>query len=148
MNYKTMMNPLMNYENEELGVTDKIVGVFTEPSDLFQKLSTLPVKTMDWVLPLLLLIVAIIAMQFITSSNPEIKANMIEKQMERIEKNFQETVDKGQMTQQQADEQLDRITEQMEKGGSVQLIFLRGFDYGFLYFLLFRVFIFLLLNLD
>ena len=110
-------------ESEELGVTDKIVGVLTEPSDLFQKLSNLPVKTMDWVLPLLLLIVAVIAMQFITSSNPEIKANMIEQQMERFEKNMQEAVDKGQMTQQQADQQLDMIQEQMEKGGSMQLIF-------------------------
>ncbi|MCB0751414.1 MAG: hypothetical protein KDC52_08070, partial [Ignavibacteriae bacterium] len=76
--------PIDELLDEELGVTDKIVGVLTEPSDLFQKLSNLPVKTMDWVLPLLLLIVAVIAMQFITSSNPEIKANMIEQQMERF----------------------------------------------------------------
>jgi hypothetical protein len=110
-------------EEEELGITDKMVSVLTEPGELFSSLSKLPVKTMDWVLPLLILIVAIIAMQFITNSNPEIKANMVEKQMERFEKNMQEAVDKGQMTQQQADQQLDMIQEQMEKGGSMQLIF-------------------------
>ncbi len=62
-------------------------------------------------------------MQFITSSNPEIKANMIEKQMEQIEKGMQEAVDKGQMTQAQADEQLERTAEFMEQGGSMQLVF-------------------------
>jgi hypothetical protein len=110
-------------EEEELGLTDKMVGVLTEPGELFSTLSKLPIKTMDWVLPLIMVIVAVIAMQFITNSNPEIKANMVEKQMETIEKSMQEAVDKGQMTQQQADQQLDTIQEQMEKGGSMQLIF-------------------------
>lgn len=110
-------------EEEELGLTDKMVSVLTEPGELFSSLSKLPVKTMDWVLPLLLVIVAVIALQFITSSNPEIKANMVEKQMERFEENMQEAVDKGQMTQEQADQQLDAIQEQMEQGGSLQLIF-------------------------
>lgn len=110
-------------EEEELGITDKIVSVLTEPGELFSTLSKLPVKTIDWVLPLLVLVVAIIAMQFIVNTNPEIKANMVEKQMERFEENFQESVDKGQMTQEQADRQLDAMQEQMEQGGSIALIF-------------------------
>lgn len=115
--------PIEELEEDELGLTDKIVGVLTEPGELFTSLSKLPVKTIDWVLPVLLVIVAVIAMQFITSGNPEIKANMVEKQMEQFEKNFQEAVDKGQMTQEQADQQLDMIQEQMEKGGTMQLVF-------------------------
>ena len=110
-------------ENEELGISDKIVSVLTEPGELFSNLSLFPVKTMDWLLPILLVIVAVIAMQFITSSNPEIKADMVEKQMEQIEKSMQEAVDKGQMTQAQADEQLERTAEFMEQGGSMQLVF-------------------------
>lgn len=110
-------------EEEELGLSDKIVGVLTEPGELFSSLSKQTVKTIDWVLPVLIVIVAVIAMQFITAGNPEIKANMVEKQMEQFEKNFQEAVDKGQMTQDQADQQLDMIQEQMEKGGTMQLVF-------------------------
>lgn len=110
-------------ENEELGISDKMVSVLTEPGELFSKLSFFPVKTIDWLLPLLLVIVAIIAMQFITTSNPEIKASVVEKQMEQIEKGLQEAVDKGQMTQAQADEQLERTAEFMEQGGSMQLVF-------------------------
>lgn len=109
-------------ENEELGITDKIVSVLTEPGELFSNLSKFPVKTMDWMIPLLLVIVFAIAMQFAASSDPEIKANMIEKQMEQMEKNLQEQVDKGNMTQSQADEQLDRTAEFMEQSGSGMLI--------------------------
>ena len=68
-------------ETEELGLTDKIVSVLTEPGELFSNLSKFSVKTMDWLLPLILVIVFAVAMQFIVSSNPEIKANMVEKQL-------------------------------------------------------------------
>ena len=109
-------------ENEEIGLTDKIVSVLTEPGELFSNLSKFPVKTIDWLLPIILVIVFAIAMQFIASSNPEIKANMIEKQMEQMEQNLKEAVDKGQITQAQADEQLDRTAEWMENNGNTQLI--------------------------
>lgn len=107
---------------EELELTDKIVGVLTEPGELFSKLKNLPVKAMDWLLPIIFVIIVAIISSFSIMNNPEIKADMIEKQMEQIEKNFQEAVDKGQMTQEQADSQLDMIAERMEEGGSGQII--------------------------
>ncbi|MBK7104275.1 MAG: YIP1 family protein [Ignavibacteriae bacterium] len=110
-------------EDEELGITDKMIGVLSEPSNLFQKLSNLPYKTMDWLIPILLVIIIAVASNFILMNNPEVKADIVEKQMAQFEKNFQEAIDKGQMTQEQADQQLDAIQEQMEKGGSTQLIF-------------------------
>lgn len=109
-------------EEEELGISDKIVGVLTEPGNLFSGLSKFPIKTMDWFLPILLVIIFASISNFVLMSNPEIKADIIEKQMQQMEKNFQEAVDKGQMTQAQADEQLDNIYEQMEKGGTLQII--------------------------
>lgn len=110
-------------ENEELGFTDKIVSVLTEPGELFSSLSKLPVKAMDWFLPILFVIIAAIAMQFVISTNPEIKSNMIETQIEQMEKSLQEAVDKGQITQAQADEQIERTAEFMEQSGSGMLIF-------------------------
>ncbi|MBK8945194.1 MAG: YIP1 family protein [Ignavibacteriae bacterium] len=110
-------------EIEELGFTDKMIGVLSEPSNLFQKLANLPFKTVDWLIPLVLVIIVAIASNFIMMNNPEVKSDIVEKQMAQFEKNFQEAVDKGQMTQEQADQQLDAIQEQMEKGGSTQLIF-------------------------
>jgi hypothetical protein len=110
----------MEEEDEELGVTDKIVSVLSEPGELFSTLSKLPVKTMDWLLPILLVIVIAIISTFTLMSNPEIKADMMDKQMEQIEQNFQDAVDNGQMTQEQADQQLDAIQERMDQAGSGQ----------------------------
>jgi len=110
-------------EDEELGITDKIVSVFTEPGELFSSLSKLPVKTMDWLLPVLLVIVAAIAMQFVIFNDAEIRLSIQEKQMEQIEENFQDAVDKGQMTQEQADQQMDAIAERIDQAGGTQMIF-------------------------
>lgn len=107
---------------EEVGLTDKIVSVLSEPGELFSKLSAIPVKTMDWLLPLVLVIVVAIISNFTLMSDPEIKASIVDKQMEQVEKNLQEAVDKGQMTQAQADDQLENIAERMEGGGSTQMI--------------------------
>ena len=109
-------------ENEEIGLADKIVNVYTEPTSLFKKLSFLPPNTMDWFLPVLAMILIAVLSNFVLMSNPEIKSDIVDKQMQQFEKNFQEAVDKGQMTQSQADEQLDNIAERMEEGGSGQII--------------------------
>ena len=47
-------------EVEALTHTDKIVGVISEPSNLFYKLVFLPTKATDWLFPLLALIVVAI----------------------------------------------------------------------------------------
>lgn len=115
-------NNIEEVEIEELGISDKMVGVLSEPSSLFEKLSNLPIKTIDWLLPLILVIIVAVLSNFVLMNNPEIKANIIEKQTSQIEKNFQEAVDKGQMTQAQADQQLDNIQERMEEGGAGQIM--------------------------
>ena len=44
-------------EEEELGFTDKMIGVLSEPANLFQKLANLPYKTVDWLIPIGLVII-------------------------------------------------------------------------------------------
>jgi len=109
-------------EVEELNFTDKMVGVLSEPGELFSSLSKLPIKTIDWIVPLLLVIIVAVVSNFVLMGDPEIKSQIIEKQMEQQEKGLQEAVEKGQMTQSQADEQMDRIAEYMENSGSAQVM--------------------------
>jgi hypothetical protein len=111
-----------NIDEEEISVTDKMIGVLSEPTNLFQKLSIQKPKTTDWIIPILLLVVVASLSRFIMMNNPEIKADAMEKQMEVIEKSLQDAVDKGNMTQDQADEQIEKIRERMEEGGSGQLV--------------------------
>ncbi|MCP5064614.1 MAG: hypothetical protein GY936_19435 [Ignavibacteriae bacterium] len=109
-------------EVEEISVTDKMVGVLSEPTSLFEKISKLELKSMDWLIPVLLVIIIASVSQFVMMSNPEIKAQAVDKQIEVIEKQFKEAVDKGNMTQDQADDQLEMIRDRMDEGGSSQMI--------------------------
>ncbi len=115
---------MSSVENEEfeLSHTDKLVGVFSEPGNTFDKISKFPPKTADWLIPILIIIVVTILAQVVMMNNPAIKLSIMEKQIEKIEKQFHESVAKGQLTQEQADEQIEKIRDRMNEGGMMQLI--------------------------
>ncbi|MCX7798525.1 MAG: YIP1 family protein [Melioribacter sp.] len=110
-------------EELELTHTDKLVGIFTEPSKTFSMISAEGAKTSDWLIPLLILILTAILSNILMMSNPVIKSSIIEKQMKQLEKNLDEAVAKGQITESQKEEQLENIRERMEKGGLVYTVF-------------------------
>jgi len=101
-------------EEFELNHSDKLVGVFTEPGKTFAKMSLFNPKTVDWLLPVILLIIVAIVSNFMMMSNTAIKYSIIEKQMKRIEKNLDDMVEAGQLSAEQRDEQLDNIQANME----------------------------------
>jgi hypothetical protein len=103
-------------ELEELSHTDKLVGVFAEPKTMYQKTAQFPPKTADWIIPLIILVVFSIISSYIILSNPEISYNIKHEQLAKIEKSFQEMVDKGQMTKDQADQQMSALEERMSEG--------------------------------
>ena len=109
-------------EEQELSHTDKLVGVFTEPAAMFSKAAKFPAKTADWIIPVLVVIVISILSQFVMMSNAEIKRQQQDKIMERMEKQFDEAVEKGQMTREQADQQLDTMQDNMGAAGAFQTI--------------------------
>jgi hypothetical protein len=104
-------------EETELEHSDKMIGVFTEPSTMFEKTAKFPPRTKDWLIPVLLLIVFAIAANFVIMSNPIIKSEAVDKQVQAMEKRFDEMVESGQMSREQADEQLERTREMMEGAG-------------------------------
>jgi cation transport ATPase len=120
-NEPPVMSPVEDQEFD-IGHSDKIVGLFTEPGKTFGKMSKYPPKTVDWLIPILILIVVTILSQIVMMSNPVIKHELTEKNMAKFEKQFKQMVEKGQISQTQADEQLDTMRERMEKGGIIQLI--------------------------
>jgi len=110
-------------EELELSHTDKLVGVFSEPINTFSKMSASGPKTSDWLIPVIIFIVIAILSNILMMSNPAIKSSVIEKQMARLEKNFDDAVAKGQMTETQKEQQLEAIRERMEHGGIANTIF-------------------------
>ncbi|MDQ7816651.1 MAG: Yip1 family protein [Melioribacteraceae bacterium] len=110
-------------EELELSHTDKLVGVFSEPGNTFAKMATVGPKTTDWIIPILVVIVVAILSNIVMMSNPVIKLSIMEKQMTQIEKQFDDAVAKGQMTEAQKEEQMDTIRDRMDQGMTANLIF-------------------------
>lgn len=110
-------------QEQELSHSDKLVGVFSEPGKTFASIAKFPIKTIDWLLPVLAMFIVVIISQIIMMGNPQIKAEMKQKQMDAIEKRLQDAVDKGTMSKDQADSQLQTIEDQMDKmSGTIGMV--------------------------
>jgi hypothetical protein len=113
---------------EELSHSDKIAGIITEPAKTFEATAKFPPRTIDWVLPIIILLLLSIVSQFILFSNPEISYQMQQKQREVTQK----LVQSGKMTQEQADKQAQFMTgPTMAVIRSVSILI-----FGFIFFLI------------
>lgn len=92
---------------EELSHTDKMTGIFTEPSETFGKIAKFPVRTIDWLLPVLILFLIVALTRILVMSNEEIAFQERQKQ----EKQVNELVEKGVLTQEQAETQIERTRQ-------------------------------------
>lgn len=126
-------------EEFEMSHTDKLVGVFSEPGNTFSKMSKFPPKTTDWIIPILIIIVVALLSNIVMMSNPTIRMSITEKNMRNIEKRFDEMVAKGQMSQTQANEQLETIRERMDQGVTAASIALQAVSIVIVTFLIFFV---------
>jgi hypothetical protein len=108
-------------ESYELGFSDKVIGVFTEPAALFEDLSSQKPRVTDWAVPLLLIILLAIGSQFIVMNTPSLRQAAIEKRMDAVADYFDNLIEEGQMTQEIADRQLETIRGQIEDGMDSQL---------------------------
>jgi hypothetical protein len=130
---------LNNSEQEELSHSDKMIGIFTEPGKTFDSVSKFPPRTKDWVLPLVILLALVAIIQIILMQNSEIAFQAKQKQLVKIQEQFDEAVKNGQMTQEQADQQMDAIMERMDQSTSPVSIIIQTvsiFVVGFIIFLI------------
>ena len=85
---------------EALSLSDKFVGILTEPSSTFAHIRATGPRTVDWLIPVLLMSIILGLSMFVRFSNPETAAQMMQQQEVAIQKQ----VDEGKMTQEQADQ--------------------------------------------
>jgi hypothetical protein len=114
---ESIENEIVDDEEYELSHTDKLVGVLTEPSDTFSSMSKSGTKTTDWLVPLLIMIIVASLVQVVMMSNEAIKYAAIEKQMEAVEKQLDDAVSSGDITQEQADQRLEQTRQFFENSG-------------------------------
>lgn len=108
---------------QELGHTDKMIGIITAPKETFEKIAKFPPKTMDWFLPVLILCAVVALTQILVMTNLDIAYQAKQKQLAAIQKGFDDAVAKKQMTQEQADERMSQIEERMAQSGAITYVF-------------------------
>ncbi|MHB8579063.1 MAG: YIP1 family protein [Ignavibacteriaceae bacterium] len=109
-------------DETELSHSDKMIGIFTEPGKTYESISKYPVKTIDWFLPFALLLLVVTITQFLIMSNKEIHFQIVDKQMTKMQQNFNKLVSEGKMTQEQADKQISTIQDRMTNFGPLQMV--------------------------
>ncbi len=110
------MSPVEPEEESELNHTDKLVGVFSEPGNTFAKMAKIGAKTSDWLIPIVILLAVAILSSIVMITNPTLNSKM----KQDNEKRIQEMVDKGTITQEQADQQIEMSEKFM--GGTFMII--------------------------
>ena len=108
--------PEINPE-DELNHSDKMMGVFSEPSATFEKIAKFPPRTMDWLLPVIVFLIVAIASSFLIMQNPEIKlqlGEMLDKRMDKVEKQMEEKVKSGDMTEADKEKAMEQARKGME----------------------------------
>lgn len=137
-------------EDLEISHTDKLVGVFTEPGRTFEKMSVLPRKASDWLLPIILVIVVSILSNVLMMTNPIIKHDFIEQRMEETKTQLDGMVEDGTLSEQQAEQQLaqqrgffenDVLRTIMTAVGTAVFIFVFFFLLALIYYIIAKSFI-------
>jgi hypothetical protein len=100
---------------EELSHSDKIIGIITEPAATYEKTAKFPSRTIDWLLPLSLILIIVAITRFVVLSNPNIYFAQKQQQTEHMEKVFNQMVASGKMTKEQAQDQMDKALDRMDK---------------------------------
>ncbi|MDH7515552.1 MAG: YIP1 family protein [Bacteroidota bacterium] len=90
---------------EPFSVTDKFVGIFTEPSAVFDNTRATGPRVTDWIVPLVLFVIVMSVGTLLKFSNPEFQIFMREQQQKAI----QEQVTAKKMTQEQATMAMESI---------------------------------------
>jgi len=116
-NVETVQAP--DNQEKELSLSGKLVGVLIEPIKTFEKIAAFPVKATDWLIPIIITLLIASASQILYSQNPAIKEQMIQMQVSITEEIFSSLVENGQMTQAQADQELDKAYQNAEEAGVI-----------------------------
>jgi len=97
-------------ETGELSHSDKMIGVFSEPGNMFYQTSRFAPKHKDWVIPVVIFFIVVALIRIIAMTNKEVYFEAKKQGVDRIEK----MVESGTMTREQGDEAIDAIDQQME----------------------------------
>jgi len=97
-------------EVKPMSFSDKLVGVFASPSELYDNVRQTPPTSSNWVIPTLILVVVGVIMAYLITSNPTLSDQMKRMASEQMERGLQKQLAAGKMTQEQANQARDQMS--------------------------------------
>jgi hypothetical protein len=107
---------IITEETQELSQMDAISGIFTEPGNTFETITKFP-KRNFWLLPVIILVITSVVSSFLFFSDTELVSKMMDKQKTKMRERMQESVKSGKMTQQQANDAIEKAEKFMDPKG-------------------------------
>lgn len=92
---------------EEPGFFEKFIGVISEPTKLFHRLSYFKPNFFNWLIPLISYIIIFSVCELIMQNNPQILNAKFEERYSRMEARVNNSLEKGRITRDEAAEILD-----------------------------------------
>ena len=105
--------PIQTPQAEEvkpMSLSDKLVGVFASPSELYDNVRQTPPTSSNWLIPTLILIVVGVIMAYLITSNPTLSDQMKRMASEQMEKGLTKQLAAGKITQEQANQARDQMS--------------------------------------
>ena len=105
--------PIQTPQAEEvkpMSLSDKLVGVFASPSELYDNVRQTPPTNSNWLIPTLILIVVGVVMAYLMTSNPTLSDQMKRMASEQMEKGLTKQLASGKITQEQANQARDQMS--------------------------------------
>jgi hypothetical protein len=116
-------DPLENFDDTKF--PRQALGVLASPSAFFAKLRRRPLKTSDWLAPMATLFLVFTLVMIGVSSSPEISRRMEKRQNAEIERQYEEAVKSGELTEEEAKQRKLETKETLKRfqGETVGYVF-------------------------
>jgi hypothetical protein len=106
---------------EDITLSDAITGVFTEPGVTFEAVSKSSKKNY-WIVPIIISIIVSIAAGYFVMKDEELSSEIKSKQKVAAKERLDEAVKSGKLTQEQANEQLEKMDKFFDRSGPFFII--------------------------
>jgi hypothetical protein len=97
-------------EVKPMPLSDRLVGVFASPSELYDNVRETPPTGSNWLVPTLILVVVGVIMAYLIVSNPTLSDQMKRMASEQMEKGLAKQLAAGKITQEQANQARDQMS--------------------------------------
>ncbi|CUU07338.1 Yip1 domain-containing protein [Candidatus Thermokryptus mobilis] len=105
-NFQANQEPSFSEEVKPMPLIDKISGIFLAPAEVYENLVKSKPKTIDWLFPVVVMIVVVIVSTLLKFGNESIRDSLISFQEQR----FEQLVEEGKMTEEQAEIARERLS--------------------------------------